>query len=76
VGIYLSPLLLTNIVQYVIVSSVEFGYCLMFDYDESNFIGIADYIDCQNTWEVLNSEFATILIDELLGFLEDFYMPL
>jgi hypothetical protein len=43
---------------------------------EPGFIGIADYIDRQEDWEHLAPEFTTVLVDELLGFLEEFYMPL
>jgi hypothetical protein len=43
---------------------------------EPDCIGVADYIDRQEDWEHLDPEFTTVLVDELLGFLEEFYMPL
>jgi hypothetical protein len=43
---------------------------------ESEFVGIADYITRQEDWEHLDQEFFTVLVDELLGFLEDYYLPL
>ena len=48
---------------------------------ESEFVGIADYIDSQSSWESpewesLNSEFFTVLIDDLLDFLQEYYLPL
>jgi hypothetical protein len=43
---------------------------------EPDCIGVADYIDRQEDWEHLDQEFFTVLVDELLGFLEEFYMPL
>jgi hypothetical protein len=43
---------------------------------ESEFVGIADYIDRQEDWEHLDQEFFTVLVDELLGFLEEYYLPL
>jgi hypothetical protein len=27
-------------------------------------------------WESLNSEFFTVLVDDVLGFLDDYYLPL
>jgi hypothetical protein len=44
--------------------------------EELGFVGIADYIDRQEDMEHLDQEFTTVLVDELLGFLEEFYMPL
>jgi hypothetical protein len=48
---------------------------------ESGFIGIADYIDSQEDrrnpeWKSLNQEFYTVLVDDVLGFLDDYYLPL
>ena len=48
---------------------------------ESEFVGIADYITRQedwvsSEWESLNSEFFTVVVDDLLEFLEAYYMPL
>ena len=48
----------------------------MEELEQSGFIGIADYIDRQEDMEHLDQEFTTVLVDELLGFLEEFYMPL
>jgi len=44
-------------------------------------VGIADYIEGQEDWrspewKSLNSEFATVLVDNLLDFLWDYYLPL
>jgi len=48
---------------------------------ELGFIGIADYIDRQSSWESpewksLNQEFYTVVVDELLEFLWEYYLPL
>jgi hypothetical protein len=48
---------------------------------EPDFIGIADYIDSQDDWKspewkILNREFYTVLVDDVLGFLDDYYLPL
>ena len=43
---------------------------------ESEFVGIADYITRQEDMESLDQEFFTVLVDELLGFLEEYYLPL
>ena len=43
---------------------------------ELGFIGRAEYLDRQEDMEHLDPEFTTVLVDELLGFLEEFYMPL
>ncbi len=45
------------------------------------FVGRAEYIDRQESWvspewKSLNQEFATVLVDNLLDFLWDYYMPL
>jgi len=53
----------------------------MEELEQSGFIGVADYIEGQDNWwapewKLLNSEFATVLVDNLLDFLWDYYMPL
>jgi hypothetical protein len=49
--------------------------------EELGFIGVADYIDSQEDWrnpewKSLNREFFTVLIDDLLDFLNEYYLPL
>jgi len=44
-------------------------------------IGVANYIDCQESWvspewKSLNREFHTVVVDNLLEFLWEYYMPL
>jgi hypothetical protein len=48
----------------------------MEELQELGFVGRADYIDRQEDWEHLDQEFFTVLVDELLGFLEEYYLPL
>jgi hypothetical protein len=43
---------------------------------EPEFVGIADYITRQEDWEHLDQEFFTVLVDELLEFLWEYYLPL
>jgi hypothetical protein len=48
---------------------------------ESEFVGIADYIDRQENWvspewKALNKEFFTVVVDNLLDFLWEYYLPL
>ena len=43
---------------------------------ETGFIGTLEFIDRQEDWEHLDQEFFTVLVDELLGFLEEYYLPL
>jgi hypothetical protein len=48
---------------------------------EPDFIGIADYIDSQEDWrnperKILNREFFTVVVDDLLEFLWEYYLPL
>jgi len=48
---------------------------------ESEFVGIADYIDRQDDWrnpewKILNQEFFSVVVDDLLEFLWDYYLPL
>ena len=44
--------------------------------EELGFLGRLEFITRQEDWEHLAPEFTTVLVDELLGFLEEFYMPL
>jgi hypothetical protein len=39
-------------------------------------VGRLEFITRQEDWEHLDQEFFTVLVDDLLGFLEDYYMPL
>lgn len=53
----------------------------MRELEQSEFVGIADYIDRQENWvspewEALNREFFAVVVDDLLGFLEEYYLPL
>jgi hypothetical protein len=53
----------------------------MEELEQSSFIGLADYIDSQEDWrnlewKSLNREFFTVVVDELLEFLWEYYMPL
>ena len=53
----------------------------MEELEQSGFIGIADYIDRQDDWrnpewKILNQEFFSVVIDDLLDFLEEYYLPL
>jgi hypothetical protein len=43
---------------------------------ELGFLGRLTFITRQEDWESLDQEFFTVLVDDLLGFLEDYYMPL
>jgi hypothetical protein len=43
---------------------------------EPDCIGVAGYIDRQEDWEHLDQEFFTVLVDELLEFLWEYYLPL
>jgi hypothetical protein len=48
---------------------------------ESEFVGIADYIDSQENWvssewESLNREFFSVVVDDVLDFLNEYYLPL
>ena len=43
---------------------------------ELGFLGRLTFITRQEDWEHLDPEFTTVLVDELLGFLEEFYLPL
>jgi hypothetical protein len=49
--------------------------------EETGFVGIANYIDSQSSWEspeweALNREFFSVVIDDLLDFLQEYYLPL
>jgi len=53
----------------------------MEELEQLGFVGIADYIDSQDDWrkpewKSLNREFFTVLVDDLLDFLNDYYLPL
>ena len=39
-------------------------------------VGRLTFITRQEDWEHLDQEFFTVLVDELLGFLEEYYLPL
>jgi hypothetical protein len=43
---------------------------------ELGFLGRLTFITRQEDWEHLDPEFTTVLVDELLGFLEEYYLPL
>jgi hypothetical protein len=48
---------------------------------ELEFVGIADYIDSQEDWrnpewKSLNREFFTVVVDDVLDFLNEYYLPL
>jgi len=48
---------------------------------ELGFIGFADYIESQENWwtpewKSLNREFFTVVVDNLLDFLWEYYLPL
>jgi hypothetical protein len=49
--------------------------------EELGFVGIADYLTRQEDWESpewesLNREFFSVVVDDLLEFLWEYYMPL
>jgi hypothetical protein len=53
----------------------------MEELEQLGFVGRADYIDSQSSWKSpewksLNQEFYTVVVDELLEFLWDYYLPL
>jgi hypothetical protein len=53
----------------------------MEELQELGFIGTADYIDSQDDWrnpewKSLNREFYTVVVDDVLDFLNEYYMPL
>jgi len=48
----------------------------MEELEQSSFIGLADYIDSQEDWESLNREFFSVVVDDLLEFLWEYYLPL
>jgi len=53
----------------------------MGELERLGFIGVADYIDRQEDWrspewKSLNKEFFTVVADNLLDFLWDYYLPL
>ena len=53
----------------------------MEELQELGFIGTADYIDSQEDWrnpewKILNREFFSVVVDDVLDFLNEYYMPL
>ena len=53
----------------------------MEELQELGFIGTADYIDSQEDWrnpewKSLNREFFTVVVDDVLDFLNEYYLPL
>jgi len=49
--------------------------------EDAGCIGVAEYIDCQESWvspewEASNQKFFTVVVDNVLEFLWDYYMPL
>ena len=53
----------------------------MEELEQLGFVGRADYIDSQSSWKspewkILNQEFYTVVVDELLEFLWEYYLPL
>jgi len=53
----------------------------MEELQELGFVGIADYLTRQEDWrnpewKSLNREFYTVVVDDLLEFLWDYYLPL
>ena len=44
--------------------------------EELGCVGRLTFIDRQEDWEHLDQEFFTVLVDELLEFLWDYYLPL
>ena len=48
----------------------------MEELQELGFVGRADYITRQEDWEHLDQEFFTVVVDELLEFLWEYYLPL
>jgi hypothetical protein len=44
--------------------------------EELGCVGRLTFIDRQEDWEHLDQEFFTVLVDDLLEFLWDYYMPL
>ena len=53
----------------------------MEELQELGFIGTADYIDSQDDWrnpewKSLNREFYTVVVDDVLDFLNEYYLPL
>jgi len=53
----------------------------MEELQELGFVGRVDYIDSQDDWrnpewKSLNQEFYTVVVDDLLEFLWEYYLPL
>jgi len=53
---------------------------MMEELEKEGFVGIADYVDHPSwespEWKALNREFFTVLVDDLLDFLWEYYLPL
>jgi uncharacterized protein YciU (UPF0263 family) len=53
----------------------------MEELEELGFVGVAEYIDHQDDWrspewKALNKEFFAVVVDDLLDFLWEYYLPL
>ena len=53
----------------------------MEELEQLGFIGTADYIDSQEDWrnperKILNREFFSVVVDDVLDFLNEYYLPL
>jgi hypothetical protein len=53
----------------------------MEELEQLGFIGTADYIDSQGDWrnpewKILNREFFSVVVDDVLDFLNEYYLPL
>jgi hypothetical protein len=44
--------------------------------EELGFLGRLEFITRQEDWESLDQEFFTVLVDDLLEFLWEYYLPL
>ena len=44
--------------------------------EELGCVGRLTFIDRQEDWEHLDQEFFSVVIDDLLDFLEEYYLPL
>ena len=44
--------------------------------EELGFLGRLEFITRQEDWEHLDQEFFTVVVDDLLEFLWEYYMPL
>ena len=53
----------------------------MEELEQLGFVGRVDYIDSQDDWrnpewKILNREFFSVVVDDVLDFLNEYYMPL